>query len=101
MEFRGLIGKNGKPAAFYLRKLIPAQLKCTTWLARALWVQDRVFVTHAGRQGHEKGLTCIRVREWLARALHVHDRLFVTQAETQKRFDIYKSGGCGTIAHIH
>ena len=59
----------------------------------ALRVQDRPFVTQAGRQGHEKGLTFIRVRAWLALALHVHDRLFMTQAETRKRFDIYKSVG--------
>ena len=57
-----------------------------------------MFVTQAGTQRHEKGLTFIRVRALLALgALHVHDRLFVTQtgrqAETRKRVDILKTGG--------
>ena len=39
-------------------------IRVRAWLAHALRVQDRLFLTHAGRtQRHEKGLTFIRVED--------------------------------------
>ena len=38
-------------------------IRVRAWLACALHVHDRLFVTQTGRQGHEKGLTFIRVED--------------------------------------
>ena len=50
------------------RKRVDIHKSASVSCARTLRVQDGLFVTQAGTQRHEKGLTFITVRAWLAGA---------------------------------
>ena len=49
------------------RKRVDIYKSVSVACARVLHVHDRLFLTHTGRHGREKGLTLIRVRSCLAR----------------------------------